>query len=179
MMRVTYELVDADARVPERATGWSAGHDVFAHLTERGADGRLGGRLLDCRTPENQHVQRPAYVDPLFPDEWQVTLPPGWRMLVPTGVRARLYSEWEAQVRPRSGLAWKHGLTVLNTPGTIDADYPQEWYVQLVNTSHVPYRLRHGERVAQVVLARYMTAVWEPGVVTPVTERRGGHGSTG
>jgi dUTP pyrophosphatase len=83
------------------------------------------------------------------------------RILVPTGLFIALPAEMEAQIRPRSGLAYKHGLTVLNSPGTIDADYRGEVKVLLVNLSNQPFVIKNGERVAQMVIAKHEQAVWD------------------
>ncbi|HYH36618.1 MAG TPA: dUTP diphosphatase [Azospirillum sp.] len=109
-----------------------------------------------------------------------VVLPPGGRALVPTGLAIALPPGFEAQVRPRSGLALKHGVTVLNTPGTIDADYRGEVGVILINHGAEPFTVNRGDRVAQLVLARYERIAWEPTDRLPETARgAGGFGSTG
>ncbi|MBR3442735.1 MAG: dUTP diphosphatase [Bacteroidaceae bacterium] len=109
-----------------------------------------------------------------------VTLQPLERRLVPTGLFIALPQGYEAQVRPRSGLALKRGITVLNTPGTIDADYRGEVGVILVNLSHEPFVVNDGERIAQMVVARHEQAQWLPVEVLDETERgAGGFGHTG
>lgn len=109
-----------------------------------------------------------------------VTLQPLQRCLVPTGLYIALPPGYEAQVRPRSGLALKHGLTVLNAPGTIDADYRGEIGVILVNLSDTPFTIEDGERVAQLVIARHEQAQWQPADTLDDTERgAGGFGHTG
>ncbi len=109
-----------------------------------------------------------------------VTLKPLERAMVPTGLFIALPDGTEAQVRPRSGLAAKHGITVLNTPGTIDADYRGEIKVILVNLSNEPFVINPGERIAQMVVARYEKVDWEQVDVLDGTERgEGGFGSTG
>ena len=90
-----------------------------------------------------------------------VTLQPGERALIPTGLHLALPAGFEAQVRPRSGLAYKHGVTVLNSPGTIDADYRGDVGVILVNHGQAPFTVEHGERIAQLVVARYERVAWE------------------
>lgn len=85
-----------------------------------------------------------------------VTLNPGERKLIPTGLYVELPEDCEAQIRPRSGLAFKHGITVLNSPGTIDPDYRGEIKVLLVNLSDEPFVIEHGERIAQMVIARFV-----------------------
>ena len=109
-----------------------------------------------------------------------ITLTPLQRVVVPTGLRIALPKGTEAQVRPRSGLAAKHGITVLNTPGTIDADYRGEVGVILINLSDKDFVINPGERVAQMVLARYERFEWEEVEQLDSTSRgEGGLGSTG
>ena len=109
-----------------------------------------------------------------------VTLAPLQRAMVPTGLYIALPEGFEAQVRPRSGLAAKHGITVLNTPGTIDADYRGEIRVILVNLSDQPFEIEPGERIAQIVIARHERAEWiETDVLDETGRGAGGFGSTG
>lgn len=112
--------------------------------------------------------------------EQAVTLKPLERRLIPTGLHIALPQGYEAQVRPRSGLALKHGITVLNTPGTIDADYRGEIGVVLVNLSNEDFVVNPGERVAQMVIAKYEQAVLQTVDTLDETERgEGGYGHTG
>jgi dUTP pyrophosphatase len=109
-----------------------------------------------------------------------VVLAPGARALIPTGFAIALPEGWEAQVRPRSGLALKHGVTVLNSPGTVDADYRGEIGVILVNHGAAPYVVTRGSRVAQLVIARVATVVFREVAALPESARgAGGFGSTG
>jgi dUTP pyrophosphatase len=109
-----------------------------------------------------------------------ITLAPLQRCLVPTGLYIALPEGYEAQVRPRSGLALKKGITVLNSPGTIDADYRGEIGVVLVNISDVPFVIEDGERIAQMVIARHEQVRWEEVETLDDTERgAGGFGHTG
>lgn len=109
-----------------------------------------------------------------------ITLRPMERQLIPTGLYIALPEGFEAQVRPRSGLALKHGITVLNTPGTIDADYRGELKVLLVNFSNTDFVINAGERVAQMVIARYEKVDFEQVIELDDTERgAGGYGHTG
>lgn len=109
-----------------------------------------------------------------------VTLGPLERAMIPTGLYMAIPAGYEGQVRPRSGLAAKHGLSVLNSPGTIDADYRGEIKVILVNLSNEAFTIEPGERVAQMVFARHETAQWESVETLDETERgAGGFGSTG
>ena len=109
-----------------------------------------------------------------------LVLAPMERRLVPTGLFIALPEGYEAQVRPRSGLALQHGITLLNAPGTIDADYRGEIGVILVNLSTVPFTVNDGDRIAQLVVARDEQATWEPVECLEETERgAGGFGHTG
>lgn len=109
-----------------------------------------------------------------------VTLAPMQRCLVPTGLYIALPAGFEAQIRPRSGLALKKGITVLNSPGTIDADYRGEICIILVNLSAEPFVIEDGERIAQMVITRHEQAVWQEVEVLDETERgAGGFGHTG
>ena len=109
-----------------------------------------------------------------------VTLAPLQRALIPTGIYIALPEGFECQARPRSGLAVKHGITVLNSPGTIDADYRGELKILLVNLSDTPFVIENGERIAQLVVARHEHVEWEEVEVLDETGRgEGGFGSTG
>lgn len=109
-----------------------------------------------------------------------MTIGPLERVMVPTGLYFQIPEGYEIQVRPRSGLAAKHGITVINTPGTIDPDYRGELKVLLVNLSNEPFEMQPGERVAQLVFARYQRLEWQEAVVLDETKRgEGGFGSTG
>jgi dUTP pyrophosphatase len=109
-----------------------------------------------------------------------VTLRSLERILVPTGLSIALPVGYEAQVRPRSGLAYKHGIGIVNSPGTIDADYRGEIKVLLVNLSPEPFTVQDGERIAQLVVARHETITWQPTETLSATARgTGGYGSTG
>jgi dUTP pyrophosphatase len=109
-----------------------------------------------------------------------VSIAPGARAIVPCGFKMALPMGYEAQVRPRSGLAAKHGVTVLNTPGTIDADYRGEIKVILINLGSEPFEIRRGDRIAQMVVAPVLAVQFAEVEVLDETERgAGGHGSTG
>ena len=129
----------------------------------------------------------PSYATPLSAGmdlrasmEQSITLAPLERALVPTGLFVELPEGYEMQIRPRSGLASKHGITVLNSPGTIDADYRGEIKVILVNLSNNPFEIVPGERIAQAVVAQHAHIEWEQVEQLGATERgAGGFGSTG
>ena len=135
----------------------------------------------------HSHHPLPQYATPLSAgldlranlDE-PMTLQPLERKLVPTGLRIALPAGFEAQIRPRSGLALKHGISVPNSPGTIDADYRGEICVILINLSQEPFTINDGERIAQMVIARHETVTWEPVETLDDTERgAGGFGHSG
>ena len=125
-------------------------------------------------TPDSAGMDLRASIDA------PVELLPLQRRLIPTGLRIALPTGYEAQIRPRSGLALKHGITVLNSPGTIDADYRGEVGVLLCNLSDTPFTVNPGERIAQMVVARYEQAVFVPVDTLDTTARgEGGYGHTG
>jgi dUTP pyrophosphatase len=109
-----------------------------------------------------------------------ITIAPQERVLIPTGLFIELPEHHEAQIRPRSGLALKHGITVLNSPGTIDADYRGEIKVLLINLGEEHFTIQGGDRIAQMIIAPYIQAVFEPETNLSETERgAGGYGHTG
>ena len=112
--------------------------------------------------------------------EAPVTLKPLQRALIPTGLFIELPEGHEAQIRPRSGLAYKHGISIVNSPGTIDADYRGEIKVLLVNLSDQDFVVEDGERIAQMIVAKYERVEWQQAETLTDTERgAGGYGSTG
>ena len=109
-----------------------------------------------------------------------VNIAPLERVLIPTGLFIELPEHYEAQIRPRSGLALKHGITVLNSPGTIDADYRGEIKVLLINLGQETFKIDNGDRIAQMIIAPCIQAVFEPDTTLSETERgAGGYGHTG
>lgn len=115
-----------------------------------------------------------------FPERGAVDLAPGARVLVPTGLRLAIPEGYEVQVRPRSGLALKHGITLPNSPGTIDSDYRGPLGVIVMNAGQEPFRIEHGMRIAQMVVAPVVTAAFELADRLDDTSRgAGGFGSTG
>lgn len=165
MEAIVFEALHPGVRPPQRATAASAGHDLAACL--------LGGRVTVFLAGRPE----PRAVDPGDPPA--VVLAPGEKALIPLGFRARLPVGYEAQVRPRSGTSLKTDLVIVNSPGTIDADFPDEWMVPVKNGGTAPLRITHGERIAQMVLAKYETLDFAAGTVARSTERAGGFGSTG
>ena len=130
--------------------------------------------LPEYATPQSAGMDLRANIDS------PITLKPMARQLVPTGLYIALPAGFEAQIRPRSGLALKHGITVLNTPGTIDADYRGELMVLLVNFSDTDFVISDGERIAQMVIARHEQGTFESVDILDETERgAGGYGHTG
>ncbi|KIC37684.1 deoxyuridine 5'-triphosphate nucleotidohydrolase [Ruegeria sp. ANG-R] len=115
-----------------------------------------------------------------LPDGASIMLAPGHRALIPTGLRIEIPQGFEVQVRPRSGLALKHGITLPNTPGTIDSDYRGPLGVIVMNAGQDPFEITHGERIAQLVVAPVVQAVFESVTALSETDRgAGGFGSTG
>jgi dUTP pyrophosphatase len=139
--------------------------------------------------PHGSGLPLPAYQSSLaagldllaaVPEDAPITLEPGKYALVPTGLTIALPMGFEAQVRPRSGLAAKHGVTVLNAPGTVDADYRGEIGVILINHGDAPFVVRRGERIAQMIIAPVVQAELMPVATLSSTARgSGGFGSTG
>lgn len=141
------------------------------------------------RLPHGEGLALPAYqsldaagvdLTAAIPEDAPVTLDPGKFTSIPSGLALALPGGYEAQIRPRSGLAAKHGVTVLNSPGTIDADYRGEISVLLVNHGDAPFTIRRGERIAQLVVAPVTRVSFVPAETLPATARGdGGFGSTG
>ena len=162
-MRILFEPLHPGVEPPSRATEGSAGADLKAYLLNRTVRCSDGSRQWD---------------ETIGPDG-RLTLLPSGMALVPLGFKAKLPEGIEAQVRPRSGAAFKKALQVANAPGTIDCDYPEEWMVPVRNGGIGPLVIDHGERIAQVVLARFEVVPFETGSVVATTSRQGGFGSTG
>jgi dUTP diphosphatase len=157
-----------------------------------GGSARRGGgvtrvRVCVSRAPEGEGLPLPAYataeaagMDLMAAVTEPVTLAPGERQLISTGLRIALPPGYEAQVRPRSGLAVRHGVTMVNTPGTIDADFRGVVQVILINLGTEPFTVKRGDRIAQLVIAPVIRAEWEPVDQLPETPRgEGGFGHTG
>lgn len=143
---------------------------------------------LQIEIVNNSHHALPSFATVLsagmdlraYLPESSIVLKPGERALIPTGLHIALPAGYEAQVRPRSGLAYKSGVTVLNSPGTIDADYRGDVGVILINHSDQTFEVQDGARIAQMVIAKYETVTWQEVAELPSSERgKGGFGSTG
>lgn len=160
---IIFEPLQPGVAPPSRATRGAAGYDVRAHLAGRSVRVARGGVVSDVAAGPDGRLQ----------------LDPGTTALVPLGFRARLPEGYEAQLRIRSSIAFRKGLVLPNAPGTIDADYPDEWLVMLKNDSDSIVTIDHGERIAQVVLNRFEVLEWAEGAVAVSTDRVGGVGSTG
>ncbi len=163
---VVFEPLHADVDPPSRATSGSAGFDLRAYLAGRRVKCSDGGSTWEIESTGSG-------------GSWWLELRPGTMALIPLGFRARLPEGYEAQVRPRSGASFKKGLQIPNAPGTVDADYPEEWLVPVRNATAGLMRIEHGERIAQAVFQRYEVVRWVEGTVAASTERRSGFGSTG
>src|SRR4051794_26816311 len=146
-------------------------------------------RVELTRLPHGEGLALPAYqtahaagldLPAAVPEDHSLTLLPGRSALVPTGLMIALPEGYEAQVRPRSGLAAKHGVTVLNAPGTVDADYRGEISVLLINHGEAPFTIRRGERIAQMIIAPIVQVELVQVTALATTDRgSGGFGSTG
>ncbi|HEV2180361.1 MAG TPA: hypothetical protein VGR59_08575 [Gemmatimonadaceae bacterium] len=159
---IVFEPLFDGVTAPSRATTGAAGYDVRAHLHGRTVRTLRDGAEVMSSTSNGAF-----------------SLEPGDVALIPLGFRAKLPAGYEAQVRLRSSIAFRRGLILPNAPGTIDADYPDEWLVMVRNVSVQRVTIEHGERIAQVILHRYATLDWSTGRVTRSTDRSGGIGSTG
>jgi dUTP pyrophosphatase len=130
--------------------------------------------LPEYQTPSSAGIDVCAFIEePKF-------IHPMERLIIPTGLFLEIPDGYEIQIRPRSGLALKHGITVLNSPGTIDADYRGEVKVLLINLGNEPFEIKSGERIAQMILARHEILQWQVVTELSTTQRgSGGYGSTG
>ncbi len=166
MASIIFEKLHADVRAPQRGTAGSAGYDLAAYVASRTVRIWHDGVMHE----------RPAIESN---GSYTLTLAPGEKALVPLGFKARLPEGHEAQIRPRSGTSVKTDLVIANAPGTVDADYADEWCVPVKNGGAFPLVITHGERIAQMIVARFEPLDFEQGPVERSTERAGGFGSTG
>jgi dUTP pyrophosphatase len=171
---------------PERQTELSACFDIHAHLR--------GPVISEDKTPEFRKIKMIDRMNHMTEVTSEVTwnsdtphttvvIPPNSRALIPTGVVFDIQSDYSVRLHPRSGLAWKHGITLVNCEGVIDSDYREEVFIPLLNTTEVPYVVEHGDRIAQFEIIRYNDTV-EYLTTTEAepkrkTNRVGGFGSTG
>ncbi|PHX96298.1 MAG: hypothetical protein CK531_09670 [Gemmatimonadetes bacterium] len=163
---IIFEPLHPDTPVPHRGTSASAGYDLSAYLT-----GRTVRIWKDGVMSERAAVRSgQAFVLELAPED---------KALVPLGFKAQLPGGVEAQVRPRSGTSVKTDLVIANAPGTIDPDYADEWCVPVKNGGTATLVITHGERIAQVIFARFEVHDFDTGTVQQTTDRSGGFGSTG
>ena len=166
MPSILFEGLHAGVRPPRRGTAGSAGYDLEAHLVSRTVRVWRQGVMHERPCLESGGA-------------FSLTLAPGEKALVPLGFKARLPDGYEAQIRPRSGTSVKTDLVIANAPGTVDADYPDEWFVPVKNGGAAPLTIAHGDRIAQMVLARFEVLEFSEGGVVRSTDRSGGFGSTG
>jgi dUTP pyrophosphatase len=157
-----FEPLFEGVQVPSRATKGAAGYDVRAFLRDRNIQIVVGTKV------DEVHV-----VDDVL------VLPPGCRATIPLGFRAKLPAGIEGQLRLRSSVGFIKGLIIPNAPATIDPDYPGEWLVIVSNTLSVDVSIKHNERIAQIVFARFESVSWQFGTVGQSSDRIGGLGSTG
>lgn len=165
-MAIVFEPLSNDVQLPRRATSESAGYDLSAHLPDGAVRVALGGH------DEMRDVASGG-------DGGSIILAPGERALIPLGFKARIPDGHHGEVRPRSGAAFRKGIEIPNSPGTIDSDYNGEWMVPVKNGDSKPITIEHGERIAQVVFVKHVEVEFKPGVVGRTTDRDGGFGSTG
>jgi dUTP pyrophosphatase len=167
MPSITFEALYPDVHPPRRGTAGSAGYDLAAYLTSRVVRVFRDGAMRDRLSMEDDR------------GTFCLTLAPGEKALVPLGFKARLPDGYEAGIRPRSGTSVKTDLVIVNAPGTVDADYPEEWCVPVKNGGPAPLVIAHGERIAQMVIAKFEVLEFSEGPVLKTTERAAGFGSTG
>lgn len=160
---IRYEKLFDDTELPSRATEGSAGYDLYAHLNDR---------TIKMHYREGEVVRA-------GPCLGMLNLRPGDKAIIPLGFKAALPAGFEAQIRPRSGASFKTGLNIPNSPGTIDPDYRGEWGVIVKNASGHEVVIRHGERIAQMVISQFAVLGSETVESLEDTDRTGGFGSTG
>ncbi len=166
MPSIVFEPLHPGVRPPQRGTAGSAGYDLAAYLTSRTVRVYRDGVMHERPSIESDGT-------------FCLTLAPGEKALIPLGFKARLPEGYEAGIRPRSGSSVKTDLVIANAPGTVDADYPEEWCVPVKNGGTGPLVITHRERIAQMVIARFEVMEFSEGTVAKSTAREGGFGSTG
>ena len=165
--KVYLERVSSTAKAPTKGSTYAACFDLYADLESR---------TVTKRTEVNEEVK----VHTILEGDY-ITLQPNERVLIPTGWKMQCPEDMSIDFVPRSGIAWKEGVSVINTPGVIDCDYPNECYVALVNHSNKAYTIKHGDRVAQMRLVPVIKTEFEEVTELPGIEsnRTGGFGSSG
>lgn len=166
VVTIAFESPVSGTHIPKRATTESAGYDLAAELLGGSVRVAMGG------------IEAVRDVS-MTGDRASITLEPGERALIPLGFKARIPAGYHGEVRPRSGVAFRKGLEIPNSPGTIDSDYNGEWMVPVKNGDSKPITIEHGERIAQVVFVKHVDVEFEQGEVGRTTDRDGGFGSTG
>jgi dUTP pyrophosphatase len=166
MTPIVFEALHTGVRPPERGTAGSAGYDLAAYLVSRTVRVYRDGVMHERPCIESD-------------GSFRFTLAAGEKALVPLGFKARLPEGYEAGIRPRSGTSVKTDLVIVNAPGTVDHDYPEEWCVPVKNGGTAPLVITHGDRIAQMVIAKFEVMDFSAGIVAKSTERQGGFGSTG
>lgn len=163
---IVFEALSPGTRPPSKATDESAGYDLAASLLAEDVRlARAGVEETRCIAVEGGRRT--------------ITLGVGERALIPLGFRARIPRGYHGEVRPRSGAAFRKGIEIPNSPGTIDSDYNGEWMVPVKNGDSIPIMIEHGERIAQVVFVKHVDVEFVYGEVGRTTDRDGGFGSTG
>lgn len=165
-LTVVFEPLVNDVQLPRRATRESAGYDLTAYFLERSIQVAMGG------IEQTRDVVMNG-------DRASIALAPGERALIPLGFKGHIPVGYHGEVRPRSGAAFRKGIEIPNSPGTIDSDYNGEWMVPVKNGDSKPFTIEHGERIAQVVFVKHVEVEFERGEVARTTNRDGGFGSTG
>lgn len=167
-MKVNIEKLYEDVKLPTYQREGDAGADIYAHNFKR--------LIYPAQSPDGIWSESQ---DNLLEDREEVTLLPNCRLLVGAGFKLELPTGYELQVRPRSGLALNSGVTVINSPGTIDSNYRGEVGVILINQGFIPITIKKGERIAQAVLKQVEIAEWTEGSLSETTRGEDGFGSSG
>lgn len=164
MTDIIIELTSPYARMPHKATEGSAGHDAFACLKDRHIKVRRRGS---------------AIAEVLYDEQYGLTLMPGERALIPLGFKLSFPAGIKCDIWPKSGRAWNEGLTLVNSIGLGDSDYPDEYAAIVMNAGLDPITIWHDQKVVQLTFTRYEDVRFSEGVVRKSGERTGGFGSTG
>lgn len=166
---VRYQRVNEMAIRPERQTEGAAAYDAYACMLESAETGRM--IKIHRKGMEEIHEER-------YDREHGLRINPGERALIPLGIRMAFPRGYVCDIRPRSGLALRNGITITNAPGTGDSDYRNEYGAIIENSSHMPFVVKHGDRICQLLFHEHVDADWKEGPLDE-TDRDGGFGSTG